>query len=106
MLRSNGFAADEAATAPEAVSLTETGEYDFILLDYYMPGHDGLWFMRNVSKPPQTKVILMTAQNSLYIATAIIQCGGDGYIIKPFDEEQLLQHLMFYAHSSDRTEPA
>jgi len=60
MLVRNGHEADEADSAEAAVPLAQSGQYDFILVDYAMPEHDGLWFMENVKLPRRTKAILVT----------------------------------------------
>lgn len=103
MLKKNGYAAEDVGTSDAAIPLVERGTYDFVLLDYSMPVHDGLWFMQNVKKPDCTKFLLMTAQKNLYIIFAMIRAGSDGYIIKPFDEANLLQHLDFYSQNTGRT---
>jgi two-component system chemotaxis response regulator CheY len=102
MLKNNGHAVEDVETPEAAIPLVECGKYDFVLVDYSMPEHDGLWFMQHVKKPEHTKVLLMTAQNNLHIIFAIIRAGGDGYIIKPFDEANLLSHLNFYSQNTSR----
>jgi response regulator of citrate/malate metabolism len=66
-----------------------------------MPVHDGIWFMKHVDKPKNTKILLMTAQENMYVALLMIRAGGDGYIIKPFDERKLLSNLDYYSHKPE-----
>ena len=101
ILERNGHVADNTGSADDAIPLVEDGKYDFVLVDYSMPGHDGLWFMEHVKKPRHTKFIMMTAQENIYIALYMIRAGGHGYIIKPFDEKSLLHHLNFYANDTE-----
>ena len=101
ILRNNGNAVDDVQSAAAAIPLVEDGNYDFVLVDYNMPVHDGIWFMRHVNKPQNTKILLMTAQENMYVALLMIRAGGDGYIIKPFDEDGLLKRLTFYARKPE-----
>jgi two-component system chemotaxis response regulator CheY len=101
LLEQNGHEADGVETALAAIPMVESGIYDFVLVDYNMPVHDGIWFMKNVQKPHHTKVLMMTAQTNIYIALSMIRAGGDGYIIKPFSEESLLHHLKFYSQDTE-----
>jgi CheY-like chemotaxis protein len=101
ILKNNGYEVTDVETAAAAIPLVERGDYDFVLVDYNMPVHDGLWFMKHVDKPPHTKILLMTAQENMYVSLLMIQAGADGYIIKPFDERKLLRNLDFYANKPE-----
>jgi CheY-like chemotaxis protein len=57
MLRRNGHCADCCDNAETAVAMAKSHTYDVVLIDYRMPEHDGLWFLRNASLPPSAKVI-------------------------------------------------
>ena len=81
--------------------MLETNHYDFILVDYKMPEHDGIWFMKNVSLPRNTKVLLTTSFIGKDLVKKMFSEGICGYIAKPFDEQELLRHLAF--HSETRT---
>jgi len=98
ILLRNGIEADGASSAQEAIPLVEQGHYDFVLVDYQMPEHDGLWFMQTVKRPAATKVLLITAQVDRDNIDNMFKAGVSGYIIKPFDEEDLLHHLGFHAN--------
>ena len=82
--------------AREAVKLVENNTYDFILVDYKMPENDGIWFMENVTIPRKTRVILITAYVNRDVINRMFALGASGYLIKPFDEEELLRNLNFF----------
>ena len=100
MLTRNGHAAEGADSAPAAIPLVENGDYDFVLVDFSMPDHDGLWFMRHVRKPRHTKALLVTAHVNREMINRMFRLGAAGYLIKPFDEKDLLRHLEFYSRSA------
>jgi len=97
MLEEHGHDIQEAASAYQAMPLVRDNLFDFILLDYRMPLHDGLWFLRNVELPRETRVLLMTAHNHNELVTAMFKAGAKGYLIKPFGREDLMHHINFHA---------
>ncbi len=96
-LNRHGHEADGVARAEDAIPLVENGGYDMVLVDFNMPGHDGLWFMKNVKLPKPTKALLVTAHVNRKIINEMFKVGVSGYIIKPFDETALLKNLDFHA---------
>jgi DNA-binding response OmpR family regulator len=96
ILTRHGHDADDMESASEAIGPAETGNYDIILLDYQMPEHDGLWFLRKARIPRQTKVLLVTNHSHPRMIAEMFRAGASGYLIKPFDEEDLLRNVAFY----------
>ena len=96
ILSKNGHSVDCADNAVTAVEMTKSNSYDFVLVDYRMPEHDGIWFMKNVSLPRKTKALLVTSLIDRDVISQMFKCGIAGYIIKPFDEDELLRHLRFH----------
>jgi DNA-binding response OmpR family regulator len=92
-----GHDADCVGSAKEAVPMAESGKYDFLLVDYRMPEYDGVWFMRNVNLPKKTKALLVTSYLDRALIEKMIRAGAVGYVIKPFDEEEILRHLEFHS---------
>jgi len=86
---------DDAAKAAEA---HENGDYDFVFVDYLMPETDGIWFMKNIKRRPTTRVLLMTAYVNREVINEMMQLGASGYLIKPFDADEIKMHLSFHAH--------
>jgi len=87
---------DCTTSAPDAIEKLADKHYDVVLVDYVMPQHDGIWFMKNAKLPRSTKVLLMTGHIERKIINAMFELGVCGYIIKPFDEEELLHNLNFF----------
>lgn len=85
-----------STSAPEAIELLKGNHYDMVLLDYVMPQHDGIWFMSNAKLPRTTKVLLMTGYLERKMINTMFDMGVCGYMIKPFDEEELIRNLKFF----------
>jgi len=66
------------------------------ILDWMMPGLDGLELCRKVralSRPEPTYIILLTAKGGRENIIAGLEGGADDYISKPFDREELHARL-------------
>jgi DNA-binding response OmpR family regulator len=96
MLEAHQHEVECSDTAREAVKKVKGTTYDCILVDYRMPRDDGVWFMENAEITSGTKVLLMTAYLNREVINRMFSLGAAGYIIKPFDEEELLAHLNFH----------
>jgi DNA-binding response OmpR family regulator len=97
VLEMNEFEVDCFSKAPDAVRPVEQGDYDFVLVDYKMPENDGIWFMENTTIPKRTRVLLITAYVNRDVINRMFALGASGYLIKPFDEEELLRNLQFFS---------
>ncbi len=72
---------------------------DLILLDIMMPGMDGYQVCRRLRACPPlwgTKVIMVTAKATLEDRIKGRKVGVDDYIVKPFEEECLLEAVRFF----------
>jgi len=97
ILERNGYEARHVNCAREAIPMAESGDFERILVDYRMPEHDGLWFMKTVRLPHGTKALLVTSHTDKQKIKGMFSAGVCGYVIKPFDEDELLWHLNFHA---------
>ena len=102
ILEADGHVVDTVESAEQAVTMIESGKYDFMLIDYKMPEKDGAWFMRQAKIPRSTKVILMTAYLNKKVADEMFKLGVVGYIVKPFNAEALRRHLAFHSRPKDQ----
>jgi len=101
ILEHHGHSVDCADNAELAVDMVAQGNYNLLLVDYKMPGNDGVWFMENVDLPRESKVLLITAYVNRDIINKMFKLGASGYLIKPFDEEELLRHVSYYCKDED-----
>jgi CheY-like chemotaxis protein len=81
-----------ASAADEALRLATTFQYDAMVSDLEMPGHDGLWLMRQLKAltttgNPAPWAVLLTGSASQGMGTAAIQAGFDVWLKEPVDAE-------------------
>jgi CheY-like chemotaxis protein len=97
MLSKYQHVVDCCDNAKDAIAKVANGDYDFVFVDYQMPENDGIWFMKNVRLPRKTKALLMTAYVNRDVINKMFALGACGYIIKPFDEEEIFRHLDYFS---------
>ncbi|WP_270182289.1 response regulator [Alkalihalobacillus sp. CinArs1] len=89
--------AAEASNVVEALRSLSECRIDLILLDVYMPGRDGLQFLKELrAKDEQVDVILITAASEREQIQQSLRLGAVDYLIKPFDFHRLKRALNKY----------
>ena len=72
-------------TAEEGMELLKQQDYDIILLDYKLPGIDGLTFSRKIQEiRPDAIKILITAYKNKKVVSEAMNVGIQDLIDKPF----------------------
>ena len=85
---------DQASDGQEALDMVQANDYDLILMDIMMPVMDGVMAtskIRELDDPAKNsvRIIAVTAKVARDNAHIWKEAGFNGYIIKPFDEEEL-----------------
>jgi two-component system OmpR family response regulator len=89
-----GYAVDCAEDGGRADFLTQTEEYDALLLDLGLPGVDGLTLLRRWREAGlQVPVLVLTARASWSERVLGIDTGADDYLAKPFRIEEVLARV-------------
>lgn len=95
-LRFHGYDVTLAHDGNAALNQARAVRPDVILLDWMMPGMDGLECLNALKADEQLRsipVILMTARAQQTDVTAGTQAGAAAYLVKPFQLETLLETL-------------
>src|SRR5436190_22701189 len=93
-LTAEGYAAQAAESAIQAVAELERQEFDVVLADLSLPRVSGLELLDRVKKSwPSTEVIVITGQGSIATAVDAIKRGAYHYVTKPFTADEIL-HLV------------
>jgi len=91
----------------EAVQLARTEQPDLILLDYLMPGLDGLAVTRILRADPRTQaipIIMISAGRDEEAKFASLRAGVDDFLSKPFDDDVLLARIRNLLRASDQSD--
>lgn len=91
LLQSHGYTVTLAADASEARRQLDQQPYALMLCDVNMPGESGLDLVRTVlSYRPDVAAIMVTGLDSPVLANAALEAGAFGYVIKPFESNEVL----------------
>lgn len=66
---------------------------DLIVLDWMLPGTDGLSLAREVRAQSRIPVIMLTARASAFDAVVGLETGVDDYVSKPFEPRELVARI-------------
>jgi two-component system copper resistance phosphate regulon response regulator CusR len=92
-LREEGFAVERAADAHSGRHLLRS-EWDVVVLDWWLPGGDGLDLLRGFRAGGVTApVLFLTARDAVSDRVRGLDAGADDYLCKPFAFEELLARL-------------
>ena len=97
ILKGLGLRTAEAEHGGKAVEFCRTTVPDMVLLDWNMPEMDGitcLRALRAMDLNPRPVVVMCTTENSVSKIREALEAGADEYIMKPYDQEVLLDKLV------------
>jgi putative two-component system response regulator len=91
LLGRNGYICETAADAEQARATMEEQQFDLLLTDMDMPGVSGLDLIMHVAQDhPDTAAVMVTGMDDTTLAHAALEMGAYGYIIKPFEPNEVL----------------
>jgi DNA-binding NtrC family response regulator len=94
VLEGEGFSVDTAENGQEAIAKSKAASYNLALVDIRLPDVDGVELLTSMSQTtPKMIRIIVTGYPSFDNAIDAVNRGADGYIVKPFTMEQLLNTI-------------
>lgn len=95
-LEGAGFAVRSAPDGPGGLRLAAKERPDIVLLDLLLPGLDGFEVCRRLKASEGGRgmpVLVVTSLARMAEVERAYACGADDYIIKPFENERLLEKI-------------
>src|SRR5213594_2093979 len=108
MSRHNGIEViGEAGTSAAAVEQTAGLKPDVVLMDVRLPDGNGFEACRQIRKSQlETRVLFLTSFADEEIVLESIDAGGDGYLLKEIDEDNLIRAIRNVAAGQSILDPA
>lgn len=81
-------------TSEQAEKALAAIEYDALLLDLGLPDRDGFQLMQDLrAQGSSIPILVTTARHALNDRVSGLRAGADDYLVKPFDQEELIARL-------------
>ena len=94
MLEQNKIKADWVTNGSEVYEYAMYTDYDILILDWMMPGENGIDVCKRLRTDGYAKAILMlTARDSVEDRVSGLDAGADDYLVKPFEMKELIARI-------------
>ncbi len=97
LLRDLGFTnTQEADDGQTALPMLKSGDFDFLVTDWNMPGMSGIELLREVRADERLSslpVLMVTAEAKRDQIVEAAQSGVNGYVVKPFTAQALKEKI-------------
>ena len=92
-LEREGFQILTAQTGPEALEIAIAKKPSLVLLDWMLPGMNGIDVCRELRKVSDAGIVMVTARTEEMDKILGLEVGADDYITKPFSLRELLARI-------------
>lgn len=92
-LEFEGYQVKRINNGKQALQEFEEFVPDLILLDWMLPGYDGITVARRIRRQSEIPIIMMTAKNQTSDIVTGLDAGLDDYLTKPFEIEELFARI-------------
>ena len=94
ILGNRGYTVARSSDAFQGMELIASLKPELVILDYMLPGMDGLEALTRIKHSyPDTYVIMFTGKGNEEIAVELMKAGASDYMLKPFNNQNLLERV-------------
>ncbi len=88
-----GYHVDTAVDGRAGLNLARDRSPDLVILDWMLPGMDGLEVCHRIRMGGNTPVLMLTAKDTIQDRVQGLDAGADDYMVKPFNLDELLARI-------------
>jgi len=104
VLADAGYTVQSASSGPEAIEIIKAWAPSVILLDLVMPEMSGMEVVaevRALELPRRPSIIIVSGESANEVVVGALSSGADDFVIKPFNESELLARILSQLRISD-----
>jgi len=87
------YRVDVAADGTTGLALARENPPDIVILDWMLPGMDGLEVCRRLRAAGPVPILMLTAKDAVGDRVSGLDAGADDYLVKPFAFDELLARM-------------
>jgi two-component system, OmpR family, response regulator ResD len=103
-LQQENYFVEEAENGKDAYNKIVRNDYDLVILDVMMPVMDGWDTIDQIREVSDIPVMMLTAKGSIHDKVTGLSRGADDYLVKPFDEAELMARVQALLRRSKQTQ--
>lgn len=92
-LSSEGYDVETAETGQKGLALAAGNRPELVILDWMLPGMDGLEVCRRLRTMGKVPILMLTAKDAVSDRVMGLDAGADDYMVKPFILDELLARM-------------
>lgn len=92
-LEAEGHTVHQAFDGPSALAMIESHSPELVVLDWMLPGLDGLSVCRRIREKHLMPILMLTARAAEVDRVLGLEVGADDYVVKPFSMRELMARV-------------
>jgi two-component system response regulator MprA len=100
-----GYRVETAEDGLKGLSLARDNPPDLVILDWMIPGLDGLEVCKRLRAADDVPILMLTAKDGVSDRVVGLDAGADDYLVKPFEFEELMARIRALLRRSKSTSP-
>lgn len=88
-----GFQVSVAADGPSGLARARDNPPDLVILDWMLPGLDGLEVCRRLRAAGNVAILMLTARDDVKDRVRGLEAGADDYLVKPFSIDEMIARV-------------
>lgn len=101
----DGYEVDTAKDGQTGLSLARDNPPELVVLDWMLPGLDGLEVCRRLRAGGSIPILMLTARDTVSDRVQGLDAGADDYMVKPFNLDELLARMRALLRRTQPTRP-
>ena len=92
-LTEEGYQVEVAYSGVDGLHMASVNEYDLVILDWMLPGIDGMAVLSALRHTRSVPVLMLSARGQIEERVRGLQGGADDYLVKPFAFSELVARI-------------